>query len=469
MAEIPIPLVGPSNEGIHPKADCQRTINLYPVKIEREGEKSRWHLVGTPGTVEFADVTNLVRGKYVYDARLFVVSGNALLELYSDGTTANWGTIGSIRGKVTIAELNGTLVIGDGSGFYSTDLSSTTISVITDAPTGRHCESFKGRIHYLEDGSGRVFYSDLNDATTIDPLNFYTAENKPDDVLTIRATEDQIWLFGTDTIEPWYASGDATDPFLPVPGGVIHAGVLAADTVVRVDNSFFWVEKDAHGQGIVRRSQGFTPLRVSTSAVERFTDSATNLTAYSYQEQGHTHVMLNADEGTWGFDLKENEWHERAWLNQATGELERQRAEIHAFAFGKHLVSDYETGQIFEQSMSYYSDDGTPLVARRLSASTDADGRSITMDEFEMSMATGVGLSTGQGSAPLAMLRYSTDGGQTFSSELHREIGAIGKTQSRVCWTRLGVGRDWAFEVSISDPIPRVIAGAWARATVGGR
>lgn len=469
MADIPIPLVGPSNEGIHPKADCQRTINLFPVKAEREGEKARWHLVGTPGTTEFADVTNLVRGKYVMDGRLFVVSGNALLELYDDGTTATWGTIGSIRGRVTIAELNDTLVIGDGSGFYSTDLSSTTISVITDAPAGRFCISFNQRILYLESGSGRVYYSDLNDATTIDPLNFFTAENKPDDALTLHATEDQVWIFGVDTIEPWYDAGDADNPFQRVAGGVIHAGVLAEDTVVRADNSFFWVEKDAHGQGIVRRSQGFTPLRVSTAAVERFTASATSLTAYSYQEQGHLFYVLNADEGTWAFDLKENEWHERAWLNQATGELERQRAEIHAFAFGKHLVSDYETGQIFEQSMAYYSDDGVPLVARRLSAASDADGRSLTVDELTVDMATGVGLVTGQGSDPQAMLRYSTDGGQTFSAELHRDIGAIGKTLSRVNFTRLGVGWDWAFEVSISDPIPRVITGAWARVTVGGR
>jgi hypothetical protein len=470
VPDIRVPLVGPSNEGIHPKADCQRTINLYPVKIEREGEKERWHLVGTPGLALFDTLDHTAaRGTYVFRGRLFVVTGSRLVEVYSDGTSTEWGTIASVEGRVSICELGDDLVIGDGSGFYAFNLGTSLVTVVTDAPRGRYCFSFNQRVLYIESDSGRVYYSELNDATDVPALNFFTAENKPDDLLCGLATEDQIWLGGRDTIEVWFDAGDGDNPFQRIPGGVIHTGVLAEDTMLRTDNSIFFVGRNADGHGIVWRSQGFNLLRVSTAAVERFTENATNLTAYSYQEQGHTFYVLNADEGTWALDLKENEWHERAFLNQNNGQLERARAELHAFAFGKHIVSDYEDPKLYEQSLDYYSDAGVPLVARRVTAHTDADGKAITVDQLYIDMATGVGLNTGQGSDPQVMLRYSTDGGQNWSNELMRDAGAIGKTLSRVSFNSLGMGTDWAFEVSISDPVSRVLVASRARVRIGRR
>jgi len=469
VTDITIPLVGPSNLGAHVKADSQRTINLYPVKVEREGEKARWHLVGSPGLSLFATLDDSpIRGRYVFRGRAFFVAGAWLYEVYDTGSYRKWGTIGSVRGRVSMAELLDDLVIGDGSGFYAFNLTTGLVSAIPDAPIGRWCIAFDQRMLYLEKDSGRVYYSALNDATDVG--DFFTAENKPDDALALMATEDQIWIPGEDGGEVWYDAGDADNPFQRIPGGVYASGLLSEDTLQYIDNSIWWVEKSKEGSGIVRRSQGFTPVRVSTAAVERFTSSASNLSAYSYQERdGKTFYVLNADEGTWAYDLKDQEWHERAFLNQATGTLERARAELHAFAYGKHLVSDYETAKIYEQSLDYYDDDGVPLVARRYTAHTDADGRAVTIDELYLDCATGVGTVTGQGANPVAMLRYSTDGGQNYSNELSRDMGAIGETRSRVRWHSLGMGRDWVFEITITDPVQRVLLGAKARVRVGRR
>lgn len=470
MPDVRVPLVGPSNLGAHPKADCQRTINFYPVKIEREGERARWHLVGTPGSVLFDTLPySKARGMLVFRDRLFVVSGSRLVEVRADGSERIWGKIASVEGRVSMCDLGDDLVIGDGAGFYAFNLISGEVSVITDAPRGRFCFSFNQRVLYIESESGRVYYSELNDATDVPALNFFTAENRPDDLLCGLATEDQIWLGGRDTIEVWYDSGDGDNPFQRIPGGVIHTGVMAENTMLRVDNSIFLVGRNADGQGIVWRSNGLNLMRVSTAAVERFTENAGNLSAYAYQEEGHTHVVVNADEGTWALDLKENEWHERAFLNQNSGELERARAEIHAFAYGKHIVSDYDDPKLYDQSLDYYSDAGTPLVSRRITAHTEADGKAMTVDQLYIDMATGIGLNTGQGSDPQVMLRYSTDGGQNWSNELTRDAGAIGKTLSRVSWNSLGTGTDWAFELSISDPVQRVLIASRARVRVGRR
>ncbi len=401
--------------------------------------------------------------------RLFVVTGPKLLEVYEDETTREWGSISSVEGRVSMAECVGTISIGDGSGFYSFDPVADTIAPITDAPIGRYCIPFDQRVFYHERDSGRVYYSELNDPTNIPALNFFTAENRPDDLETIIATEDKIWLLGSGTTEAFYDSGDTDNPFQRIPGSVTANGCLSGDTAVRTDNAVIFVGQNDDGDRQVFRIQGFNHVIISTFAVEAFTKAATGLTAYSYQENGHTFYVLNADEGTWAFDIGEQEWAERAWLNPAKS-LERERAEIHAFCYGIHFVSDYANGNLYRQSTDYKSHAGDPFLRRRIFRGPYKDGRGIVIDELFIDMKTGVGLDgAGQGTDPKAMLRYSVDGGVAWSSELEADLGPIGDRTALVRFRSLGLGHDWAFELGVSDPVDVVIRGAQARGRLGRR
>ncbi len=61
------------------------------------------------------------------------------------------------------------------------------------------------------------------------------------------------------------------------------------------------------------------------------------------------------------------------------------------------------------------------------------------------------------------MLRWSDDGGHTWSSEHARSMGRIGATATRVIWRRLGMTlklRDRIYEVSGTDPVKIAIMGA---------
>ncbi len=470
LRDITVPLVGASNEGVNRQADSQRTINLFPVKMEREGEKVRWHLVGTPGLALHTTLPRSpIRGEHVVDGRYFCIAGARIYEIYGNGSYREWGRINSTSGKVSMADLLGVLVIGDGTGFYGLTLATGVVDRISDAPRGRFCVFFNSRILYHERDTGRVWYSALNDATSVPDLNYFTAERLPDDITAIVTTEDQIWLIGEGSTETWFDSGDTDNPFQPINGGVVYSGCQMPDTALRLDNSVWWVEQDEHGRGIVRRSQGFTPARVSTAPVERFTATATNMSAFGYQEQGRTFFVLNADQGTWAYDLKDNEWHERAWLNRLTGEQERGRPETHAYAYGLHLVSDYENGRVYSMSLDHRDDAGQEIRRTRVTGHVDFDARSVIIDELYIDIAAGVGLDgVGQGTDPKVMLRYSTDG-ITFSNELMGDLGGIGKYGQLVRFFGLGLGRDWVFEVSVSDPVAVTILGASARVRIGFR
>ena len=64
---------------------------------------------------------------------------------------------------------------------------------------------------------------------------------------------------------------------------------------------------------------------------------------------------------------------------------------------------------------------------------------------------------------PQVMLRWSDDGGHTWSSEHWRGIGVIGNYGKRVIWRRLGMTmklRDRVYEVSGTDPVKIAIMGA---------
>jgi hypothetical protein len=61
---------------------------------------------------------------------------------------------------------------------------------------------------------------------------------------------------------------------------------------------------------------------------------------------------------------------------------------------------------------------------------------------------------------PQAMLRWSDDGGFTFGNTHTRDIGAIGKYKNRAMWKRMGYGRDRVYELTVTDPVYRVVVSA---------
>jgi len=82
---------------------------------------------------------------------------------------------------------------------------------------------------------------------------------------------------------------------------------------------------------------------------------------------------------------------------------------------------------------------------------------------MQLDCESGVGLNLGQGSDPQVMLRWSDDGGHTWSNEHWVSMGKIGGYGRRAIWRRLGMTqklRDRVYEVSGSDPVKVSIIGA---------
>jgi hypothetical protein len=76
---------------------------------------------------------------------------------------------------------------------------------------------------------------------------------------------------------------------------------------------------------------------------------------------------------------------------------------------------------------------------------------------------TTIGYTATPGYDPQVMLRWSDDGGHTWSNEHWRSMGKIGQYGYRTIWRRLGMTeklRDRVYEVSGTDPVKIAIMGA---------
>lgn len=95
------------------------------------------------------------------------------------------------------------------------------------------------------------------------------------------------------------------------------------------------------------------------------------------------------------------------------------------------------------------------------------EGNRITFDTFQVDLETGLGIADGQGEDPQIMLRWSDDGGQTWSPERWTSAGPQGAFKTRAVWRRLGQARDRVFEVTMTDPVPWRLIAAWIDVRMG--
>lgn len=86
---------------------------------------------------------------------------------------------------------------------------------------------------------------------------------------------------------------------------------------------------------------------------------------------------------------------------------------------------------------------------------------------LQIDLETGVGLVDGQGEDPQIMLRWSDDGGHTWSNEHWRSAGRLGQYRRRAVWWQLGRSRDRIYEMVVSDPVAWHIVDAYLDVTPG--
>ena len=456
---------------------ADRCVNLYPEIAGTSDAKSAVALIGCPGSRLLATIgtSGAIRGAYAPSSgNAIVVRGSDVYRLSTAWVPTSVGTLLTSSGRVSIAD-NGTVAcIVDGTYGYILNLATNAFEQITDTDftAADIVDYIDGYFIFNRAGTQVFFISELL-GTTFDALDFASAEGSPDLLVGHIVDHREVLMFGTYSTEVFYDSGNADFP-IERQNTSIEIGCAAKFSPAKVDNSIVWLGISKQGGPMVWRMQGYTPVRISTHAVEFAIQGYSDVSdafAYSYQAEGHSFYVLTFPTGnaTWVYDVSTQLWHERAYRNPTSGALGRHRSNCHMYFGGEHVVGDYENGNIYALDLDCYTDNGDILPAIRAAGHVaDSDYMFLYWHSMQVDIEAGVGLVTGQGIAPVIMLDWSDDGGHTWSNEKWASMGAIGKYSARAIWKRLGRSRDRIPRITITDPVKRVILGAQATLSKGG-
>lgn len=389
-------------------ADNQICVNWYAETDESGLGTSQIVLYPTPGLSLFAGIQALngdapVRGMYFanYVNRLFAVVGAGFYEVLPNGTAVRYGILNnnvSDGSQVTMAANNAgqLLICAQGLLYLFSFRNNELQSVKADLGPFGSVEFVDGFFIARITNSQQIQISGIEDGTTWNDALVAQVSEFTDNIIGMIVNQRQVWLMGQTHSIAYYDSGAYPFPFSPIPGSLIESGLAAASGLLRADNSVFWVDQDERGSGIARRLNGYTPQRVSTHAIETKWQSYSRMDdaiGYSMQNQGHTFACWyfpTANE-TWCYDVATGLWHERRFWNEQRGTYTAHRSRCHVFAFGKHMVGDWASGNIYAMAISYYDDFGNPIRRARRAPHVSTEQQWMFHQELQVYVESGLG------------------------------------------------------------------------------
>jgi len=500
------PILGSAYVARSVNAADNRMVNLFPEIVPEAGKEPAF-LNRAPGLKFLATIgTGPIRGLWAFsssDSTAFVVSGTELYKINTSYAPTLLGTVAG-TGPVSLADNGTQLFIAANGPSYIYNNTTNAFGQITDPdfPGAVTVCYLDGYFVFNEPNSQKMWVTALLDGTSIDPLEFASTEGSPDGLVAVASNFREVWAFGTNSIEVWYDSGATDYPLQRIQGAFNELGCAAPYSVAKMDNGMFWLGRDRRGQGMVYRANGYTGQRISTHAIEWQIQQYGNISdaiAYTYQQDGHSFYVLTFPTGnaTWVYDAATEAWHERAgWVN---GDFTRHRSNCQMAFNNQIVVGDFENGNIYAFDLDVYADNGNIqkwLRSWRALPTGQNNLKRTAHHSLQLDCESGVGLNgfvvnediylqtedddylitesddyliaeqqaiATQGADPQVMLRWSDDGGHTYSNEHWSPVGKIGVYQHRVFWRRLGMTlklRDRVYEVSGTDPVKTVIMGA---------
>jgi len=372
-----------------------------------------------------------------------------------------------------------------GAGTYTVNFSQTVVSTtlyglnFTTIPStdgafqgGETVDIVDNYFVYNKPNSQQWAASDALSVLT-NSLSFASKDGSPDNLVSLIVDRREVYLLGEMSSEAWIDTGATPFPFSRIPGTATQQGIAAKFSMSRVGNSFAYVSRNNRGQAMIVQMNGYVPQRISTHAVENTLANqvVSDAVGWTYQLEGHEVYVVSfpsiGENGlTWAYDTTTGMWHKWLYTNNQ-GEFERHRGNCCALFNNQILVGDYSNGKLYALDRNYYTDDGQEIRRVRRCPHILTDLQRQFFDELQIQFQPGVGNSEDPGFNPQAMLRWSNDGGSTWSNEYWTSIGKQGKYKNRAIWRRLGTARDRVFEVVVTDPIKAVIVSANLKASAG--
>jgi hypothetical protein len=451
-----LPIAFRTNVSKYAFAGEAQLINAY---AEKQGTDAKDPLAVLPSyglTLQCAVTDTPQRGSIYLDDLdcIYSIHGTSVYKVLQSGVATSIGIVPGndivqmSRNQALIPQISIHCAAGE---FY---IENDVVKQVTDPdlPSGVVSQDHLGGHTIYAIGNRRFFLSSLNACQNIDGLDFATAEQSPDPLLRVKVDGD-AFFFKRKQIEQWRNTGNADFPLEPI-GAPIKHGLLATLAATQFDNTLVFVGDD----GVVYRIAGTGAVqRISDHSVERAIANDPNqsaIMASSHTVEGHAFAVFSGSNWTRIYDAASQVWHSRESYDQGG----RWRTMFPVRAWGKTIVGDSLTGNLYFPDKNSFVEDDQPLVWGMDTPPFHVFPNGAIMDALHIDMATGNASTTGQGSAPTLMLDWSTNGGASWKGNRQLSLGGYGQ-RVRVTTRRLGRfgPKGVTFRFRISDPVIRAL------------
>ena len=464
---LPIPL-GFYQSGTRPLSS-QRCINWIPTVAEAAALNDK-ALIQPSGVTQFANAGgDACRGAWVMKEVPYFVMGNSLISVSSIGAITTHGNI-SGTARVSLAD-NGTflVVVVPGGDAYAFNNETNALTQITDPDfqTSDTVTFYRGYFVFTTTDGRQLFVSNLNSPLTFDALDFGSAEGDPDRIVTQIVEHDELSIIGAKTTEVFRSVGGADFPLQIITGAFTQKGAHTKYGVVKFDNTYMFVGGGENElTAIWRQSSSSSAVKVSTdaidNAIQEFTkDEIANAFAMTFSKKGQFFALFTFNSTrmpgkTFAYNATASGLSGTSvWFEFQTGMSDAPwRVNSIVKAYGKLLCGDSNDGRIGELIDNVYTEYGAAVLRQATTSPFSQNGTSIFAGELEATFESGVGLTTGQGSDPVAMMEFSDDGGNIFKGPFKRSIGKIGEFGHETVWNRQGrFPNARTMRFTVTDPI----------------
>jgi hypothetical protein len=417
-----------------------RQVNMW---LEKAPDGDRPTLHSMPGLVPYMTVgAGPIQGTFrqegTFNGDRFTISGG---NLYRGATL-----IGAVAGtgKPRWAASSSELVVTLGAQAYSYNGIDLAVCPIPDGYLCNSVDYAKGLFLFAANGTGRWYFSAVNDARTIGDLNFATAESEPDQLLDLMAIGDALYLAGPSSLEVWIYTGNAVLPYEPITNRTVDKGLIGRVCMEDVDNALHFVAEDA----IVYR-MAEVPQRISGEAMEERIRASATCSCFQFSFNGHSVFSIRLDSGTWAYDVGSQQFVEMATLlrsNFMAGCASQQSDQV--------VFGDDTTNALYTFGGWAH---GASAMVREFSAWFPIKGGGVRIANLTVHLNPGeTDVEAGAGADPVLEVRCSRDRGRTFGPWKPAKMGKLGDYRRRVSWRSLGLfdAPGALFHFRLLEPVP---------------
>ena len=276
--------------------------------------------------------------------------------------------------KPMLLPLRTKVVIVGGDAPETTDAVNPATRLGGSPPAATHAVGIATRVVLkVADASGIIRWSGLGDTghSVWDALNFLEAEAKPDALRALWDNTNELFAFGAETLQVF--SPDAVVGF--AAGRTLNVGLLAAYSVVRVDDLFAFLDREK--RFVLTDGRSFGPDNVISLPIEsdlRAIDTVSDCFGFRMKTDRWDACVWFFPTSGRGFvyDLRGQRWSEwRSW-NMATGEYAPPNI-TSAVAWPERnlFLVGLSTGQIAQLGIGTGSDLGTTVKVELVTGFVD--------------------------------------------------------------------------------------------------